>query len=108
MAALDRPRKPSGRHATRLRQDGIAARLFRSFNFLTIRDAIGSRVFLENVSVQHFAGPIASTGELTMQESVSRGKSSRLSRREDGTHHSRGAPEKAEADALEYRVRLSR
>jgi len=35
--ALDRPKKPSGRHAARLRRDGITARLSCSFNFLAIR-----------------------------------------------------------------------
>ena len=31
-------RKPSGRHAARLRRDGITARLSCSFNFLATRD----------------------------------------------------------------------
>jgi transposase InsO family protein len=34
-----RPKKRSGRHAVRLRRDGITARLSCSFNFLTIRGA---------------------------------------------------------------------
>jgi len=37
MGAIDRPKKRSGRHAVRLRRDGITARLSCSFNFLTIR-----------------------------------------------------------------------
>src|ERR1035437_10292787 len=32
--SIDRPKKPSGRHAARLRRDGITARLSCSFNFL--------------------------------------------------------------------------
>jgi hypothetical protein len=32
-----RPKKPSGRHAARLRRDGITARLSCSFNFLATR-----------------------------------------------------------------------
>src|ERR1022692_4087841 len=35
--ALNRPKKPSGRHAARLRRDGITARLSCSFNFLATR-----------------------------------------------------------------------
>src|SRR5450759_3606843 len=41
--ALDRPKKPSGRHAARLRRDGITARLSCSFNFLATRDASSLR-----------------------------------------------------------------
>src|SRR5450759_2438429 len=37
MGTTDRPRKPNGRHAARLRRDGITARLSCSFNFLTLR-----------------------------------------------------------------------
>ena len=37
--ALNRPKKPSGRHAARLHRDGITARLSCSFNFLATRDA---------------------------------------------------------------------
>src|SRR5450830_1245279 len=37
--ALNRPKKPSGRHAARLRRDGITARLSCSFNFLATRDS---------------------------------------------------------------------
>src|SRR5665213_2072079 len=37
MGALDRPKKPSGRPAARLRRDGITTRISCSFNFLTIR-----------------------------------------------------------------------
>src|ERR1035441_1270603 len=35
--SIDRPKKPSGRHAARLRRDGITARLSCSFNFLATR-----------------------------------------------------------------------
>src|ERR1035437_6584112 len=38
--ALNRPKKPSGRHAARLRRDGITTRLSCSFNFLATRVAI--------------------------------------------------------------------
>src|SRR5450755_3925980 len=38
MGAIDRPKKPSGRHAARLRRDGITARLSCSFNFLATRE----------------------------------------------------------------------
>src|ERR1035437_2357658 len=41
--ALDRPKKPSGRHAARLRRDGITARLSCSFNFLATRDKEGQQ-----------------------------------------------------------------
>src|SRR5665647_2949948 len=41
--ALDRPKKPSGRHAARLRRDGITARLSCSFNFLATRAPLASR-----------------------------------------------------------------
>ncbi len=34
---MDRPTKPSGRHAVRLRRDEIIARLSYRFNFLAIR-----------------------------------------------------------------------
>jgi hypothetical protein len=37
---MDRPTKPSGRHAVRLRWDEIITRLSFRFNFLAIRDAI--------------------------------------------------------------------
>src|SRR5450830_410449 len=46
--ALDRPKKPSGRHAARLRRDGITARLSCSFNFLATRSTFecgGPRVY---------------------------------------------------------------
>jgi hypothetical protein len=46
MGAIDRPKKRSGRHAVRLRRDGITARLSCSFNFLTIRVVIGVGGFL--------------------------------------------------------------
>src|ERR1019366_4307360 len=36
--SLNRPKKPSGRHAARLRRDGITAPLSCSFNFLATRD----------------------------------------------------------------------
>jgi hypothetical protein len=36
--ALNRPKKPGGRHAARLHRDGITAHLSCSFNFLVIRD----------------------------------------------------------------------
>ena len=42
-APLIAPKKSSGRHAARLRGDGITARLSCSFNFLTIRGP-GARV----------------------------------------------------------------
>src|SRR5450759_3357998 len=42
--AVDRPKKPSGRHAARLRRDGITARLSCSFNFLTTRLGTGARI----------------------------------------------------------------
>src|SRR5450756_2125233 len=45
--ALNRPKKPSGRHAAKLRRDGITARLSCSFNFLATRGAV----------FQHFAPP---------------------------------------------------
>src|SRR5665647_1673950 len=38
--ALNRPKKPSGRHAARLRRDGITARLSCSFNFLATREEL--------------------------------------------------------------------
>src|SRR5664279_3991211 len=38
--ALNRPKKPSGRHAARLRRDGITARLSCSFNFLATRGGV--------------------------------------------------------------------
>jgi len=37
---MDRPTKPSGRHAVRLRWDEIITRLSYRFNFLAIRDTV--------------------------------------------------------------------
>ena len=73
--ALDRPKKPSGRHAARLRRDGITARLSCSFNFLATRE-IGE--YLRGADIQQWllsfglatngAGTPESTGQFIRQE----------------------------------------
>src|SRR5665213_3489018 len=58
MGALDRPKKPSGRPAARLRQDGITTRISCSFNFLTIRAIVNTIVV---PTAQAVLGPASSS-----------------------------------------------
>src|SRR5712664_3058934 len=60
---MDRPTKPSGRHAVRLRWDEIITRLSYRFNFLAIRDLRGQRLPLRRL--RRGGGRVADQIELT-------------------------------------------